>query len=143
MTAEIELPPGYVLCPKGGRPPKVSRDVAVFLALVWFDGKNVHTKAAADWIMTHFGFSERSEIRRARRKAARACPGKWVFFGFGKSMFFFPATGPAPTPGATGWAWCDELREALPVMASNVVVKSVFSIAEGYTVALPWPDTGQ
>ncbi|WP_299066994.1 hypothetical protein [Accumulibacter sp.] len=140
MTVEIELPPGWVLCPKGGRPPKVARDVAVFLALAWFDHKNVHTKVAADWIIDHFGFSERSEIRRARRKAARACSGQWVLVVFRKALFFTPATGPAPTPGATGWAWCDEMREALPIRVANVVVKSVFSISEGYKVVLPWPD---
>lgn len=123
MTAEIELPPGFVLCPKGGRPPKVARDMAVFLALIWFEHKGVHTKKAAEWIMKKFNFGERSEVRRARRNAEKLWSCKnWGVFSTENLVVCveMAGSGISQNPLARGWAWREEMTEAAEIMPSAV-----------------------
>lgn len=133
MTHPIELPPGYVICPKGGRPPKEARDVAVFLARQWRTGHLMeHTKTADDWILNRFKFSERSEIRRSIRKANAAHginQGNWMMLVVKQGVFYLPGAIYAPIPGKKGWAWCDEMDEAIQIQAVNLNVKWGFGMA--------------
>ena len=115
----------------------------MFLALSWFvDHQRIHTKKAAEWIIEQFNFSERSEVRRSRRKAMRVLTGPWFVMATDKVIVFFPARrgGVGPLPNSTGWAWCEGINEAVAVKATNVEVNSVFGVADGYTVSIPWLD---
>lgn len=71
---------GLVLTPKGGRPPNAARDVAVLLALKWFEagaqsGRPKLREAVVDlWVSKGFlGITDPAHVTARLPKARKAC----------------------------------------------------------------------
>ena len=122
MTIETELPPGWIICRKGGRPPRVARDMAVLSASIWLDLKDVHTKKADEWIIEKFNFSDRSQVRRALRKAKQEFPGPWGAFTTENlvAIVTMVGCGISQDPNAIGWAWREGMTEAVQINPATV-----------------------
>lgn len=112
----MRVPEGFVLVPRGGRPPKHARDVAVFLMRHLMC---IHEKQkAAEFERTaveHFDLSDEAAVRKRVKAARTALRGRWVTVVVGKAVFTLPAPALTPTPGAKGWAWCHDFKEALRI----------------------------
>ena len=82
----MEVPEGYVVTKKGGRPSKKARHIAIVLALFWRE--QIHGEKrwqAMDWVMSRWTalgkggrqkpiFADASEVRRAVRNARKVIP---------------------------------------------------------------------
>ena len=126
MTAEIELklPPGYMICRKGGRPPKLARDMAVLAASIWLQSKDMSAREADYWIIEEFKFKsdDPSEVRRSLRKAKMALPREWGAFVVGNFVTIVETVGSciSANPDAKGWAWREGMLKAVKIMPSSV-----------------------
>lgn len=143
MTAQIELPPGYVLCRKGGCPPKIARDIAVLAASVWQESLDKSPKEADYWIIDGFEFKseDRSEVRRALRKAKSALPREWGSFVVGNFVVIveMAGCGISANPNEKGWAWREGMKEAVQIKPSSV--KFYPHPASGHDLMeVQWPD---
>lgn len=118
---------GLVAHRKGGRPPKVARDVAVFLANHWRRNQLHETAAqAAEWIITEWkddGIKREENVRARLAAAKKALPRQMMLIGL-PSGAVVAIEAPAEAPlqpaireGAGGWLWAPEMTVALQVRA--------------------------
>ena len=98
---------------RGGRPPKLARDVAVMLfhhLRVNHNGGGSN-KAAAEAVGL-FDLSDPGDVRRCIRNA-RKCFRDSVIFVIGDAALIFPASGVYPRIGSIGWGWAENMPEAI------------------------------
>lgn len=117
------IPEGYVLVPKGGRPPKHARDIAVFLASIWREDAH-HEKRwqAHEWaVATWPELGDSANVRKAIRKAKGALPKRGMINVTTAFVMHIEAAAPLIVePGASGWIWCEGMKDAAKIVASNV-----------------------
>lgn len=110
----FEIPDGYVLTKKGGRPPAVARNIAVRLARLWKMASCGAKAIEADlWIIEQWrakGIKEERHVRRAVEKGHAPLSGCVIVTN--------PANGCClaqpvrAVPGAVAWVWYPGLLEA-------------------------------
>jgi hypothetical protein len=120
----MDLPEGLTLVPtpKGGRPPKMARDMAVWMAHFFrVQHKGDGSNSAAAWAVEYFNFSSAADVRRSIRKAKKDHKGaNFLFVVVGEAVFFLPSDGALrPRPGAIGWAWSEGYQEALQTKVAD------------------------
>lgn len=125
---KLELPEGLIAVPLGGRPPKIARDVAVWLGYFWqTEHKGERSKRATAWVMEHFGLTgDDSQIRRSRRKAQRKLGTRNCLLAIVQDsvVIYVPTDGIKPIAGATGWAWTATMLEAVQVRVTRSEIKA-------------------
>jgi hypothetical protein len=119
--AEFMIPEGHIVVPRGGRPPKVARDVAVSLAKMTRTSHHGELVKQADpWILGKWkdsvGISDESTIRRAVSNAASHLNASFIAInGTMAAAFKAPIR-----DGSTGWIWAEGMIEAQAVTVRNV-----------------------
>ncbi|MDO8320601.1 hypothetical protein [Rhodoferax sp.] len=118
---ELELPPGYCLCKKGGRPKRDARNVAVYLARnIRIKCHKESAKQADAWILEHWiresGMSEDAHIRRAMRAARDLL----VRHRIGLDRTHAIAMEKPIGVGSLGWAWCEGMPEAVSIFIKTL-----------------------
>lgn len=122
---------GLVAQPKGGRPPKVARDVAVFLAHHWRRNELQETAAqSAEWIVDvwkYLGIMRPENVRARLSVAKKALPKQMLLISTHDGAVI-AIKAPAETPlqpwiheGAPGWLWAPGMAEAMQL---QVVAKA-------------------
>lgn len=121
-----EIPDGWVVVPRGGRPPKHARNVAVFLALQWRQEREREKRhQAIAWAAVKWPeLGDERSVQRAVNKAKGAISLYGVVINSDRFSMFLdshPALWPGPVPvGATGWLWVVGEKEAVRVRATKV-----------------------
>lgn len=79
------LPPGFVLLRKGGRPSKLARDAAVFLAIAWRRHMGDKPGRAEKWVLDTWRSGYAGGWRRdgLGAKEAQAMGEAWKYYGGG------------------------------------------------------------
>lgn len=121
-----EVPDGFIVVKRGGRPPKHARDIAVFLAVDW-RVQHLREKRyqAHDWVTdTWDGLSDAAAVRKALRKARKVLSKQaYVVMqpaGADGAMFVTAVLGGVVTEGAKVWLWMLGELEAREGLAKNV-----------------------
>ena len=124
---------GLVAQRKGGRPPKVARDVAVFLADKWRRNELDETAAqSAEWIVEAWkhGGIMRPENVRARLAAAKKAMPKQMMLIITRGGCVVAIEAPAQTPlqpwiheGAYGWLWAPGMAVAMKLQVGAKAVE--------------------
>lgn len=122
----MEVPDGWVVVPRGGRPPKHARNVAVFLAVQWREEREREKRhQAIAWAAAHWQeLGDDRSVKRAVAKAKKAFGRCGIVVNadtFSMIVDSDRASWPAPAlAGASGWLWGVGEREAVRVRASAV-----------------------
>jgi hypothetical protein len=132
VKPDIEVPEGFALIKKGGRPKNTLRDIAVFLAHPIKKTELGKGYLADEWIVEYFKLTDASHIRKCRQNARRVVSNHYFAYGQGQFMFLFPASkrdsGPVIPGGTIGWAWTEGCPEALEVrMKSDANLRDIVS----------------
>lgn len=110
----FEVPDGYCLNKKGGRPLVTARNIAVLLARQWRMAIGGAKAIEADaWIIETWltkGFKEEANVRRAQRKGAQALGAHIVITN--NANGFCLALPVRTGAGALAWVWYPGLFEA-------------------------------
>lgn len=126
-TDQVEAPPGYVLVPRGGRPPKHARHFAVYLARLHYTEILKKKVLADEELCKQFELAEASVVRTMVKKAARlAQRGVSFRLETGLSVWVEGSLDrqagrlvPLPLPGGSAWAWAPGMQEALKMRVAT------------------------
>ncbi len=132
----FQVPAGFVLVKRGGRPKKISRDAAVFLAKFWRTQKFSETAAQAEnWIVTAWekigkyeskGIGEaahvRAAIKRAKNSGLERC-----FLKIGEDDICTAVENSQSRPtieeGARVWLWREGMPNAIEAKVANLKIE--------------------
>lgn len=132
-VAEAQVPPGFVLVKKGGRPKKEARDAAIFLAKIWrMQHCDESSSEAEDWIIAAWeslgkeesaGIGDdanvRSAIRRARERGLSE--SMVTVYENGMCVALESANGGLKN-GARVWVWNEGMHIALEGKVRDLTV---------------------
>lgn len=130
MTEEIKIPTGFILVPKGGRPKKTERDMAVLIARVIKKGELNKVYLANDWVIGEFGLNDAGHVRSCLKKAKEHLPDKFLTVDFGESAILMGvqiSEGGMTVieKGSSAWFWAKGEKEATEVKANETIVTKV------------------
>ncbi|HZW11903.1 MAG TPA: hypothetical protein VFF81_01760 [Noviherbaspirillum sp.] len=139
---DIDLPEGYVISKKGGRPKKITRDIAVYLARAWRTEID-HKKFLADqWIIEKFNLTDDAAVRNRVKLATKYLRGKGIMVCFpdGGLVIFVPAEQRTEEASlvldckenSRGWAWAPGLEQAVEIEANKSFgIEAPLNVEEG------------
>lgn len=126
---ESEIPSGFVLVKKGGRPKAIPKHFAVHMARLYYTDKFGKAYLADEELMKLFDISDPSVIRRMVKKARQATKQFIVIrqddltglsFLIEGAGFDRAAHLPVVAEGMPVWVWRDGMTEALLATTKNV-----------------------
>lgn len=119
MTEEIKIPEGYVMIPKGGRPKKTARDIALFIAFLLKKEELGKVYLAHDWIMQNFKHvNDSGHVRACLKKAKKALPKSFFLAHIEGVTFLVP---PPIANGSILWGWAPGDENATEMVIRNFV----------------------
>lgn len=128
-----EVPEGFLVVKKGGRPPKHARDIAVHLAVLWrVEMLREKHHQAHDWAMdTWPALGDGAAVRKSIRKARGVLKGRGQLAMMTNAIMFTRTESPNFVPeGAEVWMWFLGELEALKLRAVNC--KTTISWQQAY-----------
>lgn len=128
MSEKVDIPEGYIVVKKGGRPKSTLRDLAVFIAYKLKTRELGKGYLANEWIIEKFGLNDAGHIRTCRRNAGNILKKQWVAIVINsRTVYIFPtiitAEGSVTTPeGSVGWGWAEGCATAVEVKVGGFTI---------------------
>lgn len=124
MGPQMEIPEGYVLVRKGGRPKSTLRDLAVHIAYQIKKDQLGKGYLANEWIIENFKLNDAGHIRKCRANARNVLTKRWMGIRLGTAVFLFPATIThegliVVEAGTVGWGWTEGYPTALEIKMTS------------------------
>lgn len=123
MTDAIEIPDGFILVPRGGRPSKIARDIAVFIAHLMKKVELGKVYLANEFVIAQFSLNDDGHVRACLKKAKKRISKQSIVMHLDEAIFFLEATktmsGIEVATGAEGWGWEIGLKEAYQIKSPH------------------------